>query len=250
MKAYIKVEPTHKFPATIPDLQELSDEFWKKKILSYILQYYKETDNKIIENIMQKERLKPRADIEFAIKKHIKNWFRKNKEFGVGKFGFILNDEIGNEGKKKGFYDFKIEHSYWKSYFPFECKNLGTTNLLNKYVFVETKDRIDGGMYRYFIDKYAVNQNFGGLIGFVIHKTDKSVIEQLIEKIATIYSDKKNGQLTDKKIVRKSIFNKSNTFDSFHLRHLGKSSKTEKIVLHHVIMDFINDDIRVKKSLG
>lgn len=239
----MKVEASEMFPQTILELRKLSDKYWKEEILSYILKYYKETDNKTIEDLIQKERLKPRANIEFAIKKHIKNWFRKNKEFGVDKFGFILNDEVGNEGAKKGFYDFKIEHSYWKSYFPFECKNLGTADLLNEYVFIETIDRIDGGIYRYFIDKYAANQDFGGLIGFVIYPTDKSIIEQLIKKITVTYLIKEIGQLTDEKIIRNSIFNNSNTIDSIHLRLNTKLNKTEKIVLHHVIMDFTNNNI-------
>ncbi len=241
MRKFVKVETSESFPQSIPELRELSDKYWKEEILSYILQYYKETDNKIIEDLIQKERLKPKADIEFAIKKHIKNWFRKNKEFGVDKFGFILNDEVGNEGTKKGFYDFKIEHSYWKSYFPFECKNLGTNDLLNEYVFVGTKDRTDGGMYRYFIDKYAANQNFGGLIGFVIHKTERTVIEQLIEKITSVYKSKTIGQLLDEMVIRNSIFNNSNTFNSHHFRQSPIANATEKVVLHHVIMDFVND---------
>jgi len=244
MRAYVKVEQPEKFPVTIPELREMPDDFWKNEILSYILLYYKETENSIIQNIIEFEKQKERADIEKAIKKHIKSWFRKNTDFRND--GFIFDDEVGNDGSMQGFYDFKIQHSYWnytKSYFPFECKNLGTTNLLNEYVFVETKDRIDGGMYRYFIDKYAVNQNFGGLIGFVIYQTDKSIIEQLIEKITANYSNKKIGQLTDVKIIRNSIFNNSSTIDSIHLRQNAKSNKTEKIVLHHVIMDFLNTDI-------
>ncbi len=100
-----------------------------------------------------KENNKKNAKIETAVKKHIKKWFRNNIKFCNE--GFILNDEASSEGNFEGYYDFKIEHSYWdltKSYFPFECKNFGTSPLLNEYVFIEIKDQTDGGMYRYFID--------------------------------------------------------------------------------------------------
>jgi hypothetical protein len=91
-------------------------------------------------------------------------------------------------------------------------------------------------MYRYFIDKYAVNQKFGGMIGFVIHKIDKSVIEQLIEKIESVYSHKEIGKLCGNKIVRNSVFDNQSTFDSNHQR------AKDEIVIHHIIMDFVNDN--------
>lgn len=237
MRNYIKVKASDDFPMSIQQQRELSDKFWKEHILAYILNYYKETPNKEISKVINNTRKKNPANIEQAIKKHIKKWFYNNEDF-IYK-GFIFNLEPESEGGKEGYYDIKIQHGYWnyqKSYFPFECKNLGTSTLLNEYVFVETKDRIDGGMYRYFIDKYAVDQNFGGMIGFVIHETDNSVIEQLIDKSKEIYSNKETGKLIGDKIVKNSIFGNNNTFDSIHLR---KKSK-QIITIHHVVMDFVN----------
>lgn len=235
MRSYIKVKQAEKLTKTIPELRQLSDNYWKTEILSYILQYYKATNNETIQELIKTEHKKPKAKVETAIKKHIKKWFRDNQDFGSDNFGFILNDEVGNEGTKEGYYDFKIEHSYWKSYFPFECKNLGTSTLLNEYVFVDTKAKTDGGMHRYFIDKYAVNQKFGGMIGLVIYKTEKSIIEQLINKIESVYTNKDTCKLCGTKIVRNSVFDNQNSFDSNHQR------AKDEIVIHHIIMDFVND---------
>ncbi len=236
MRSYVKVKPSDKFPMTIPEQRKMSDEIWKEHILNYIQAFYKETPNDEIEKVIEKARKKKPAKIERAICKHVKKWFRNNEDFLYKGFNFELEPE--SEGKKEGFYDIKIQHSYWnyqKSYFPFECKNLGTSILLNEYVFVDTKSKTDGGMYRYFIDeKYAVNQNFGGMIGFVIQETKTSVVEELIEKIETIYLRKEIGRLCGRGIVRNSIFDNQNTFESHHQR------AKDEIVIHHIIMDFVN----------
>lgn len=236
MRNYIKVKSSDKFPTTLPEQRKMSDTIWKEHIINYIQTYYKETSNKEIQKVIEKARKKKPAKIERAICKHIKIWFRQNTIFLRQGFGFELEPET--EGEKEGFYDIKITHGFWnfqKSYFPFECKNLGTSTLLNEYVFVDTKSKTDGGMYRYFIDKYAVNQQFGGMIGFVIHKTKNPVIEQLIEKIKIVYSDKETGKLCSEKIIKKSIFDNENTFDSNHQR------EHDEIVIHHIVMDFMKE---------
>ena len=237
MRNYVKVKVSD-LPTTIVEQRQLSDNFWKEHILSYLQTYYKETSNDEIAKIIEREEKKKQAKIETGIKKHIKKWFRNNFKFYNE--GFILNDEPSSEGSIEGFYDFKIEHSFWnftKTYFPFECKNLGKSTLLNEYVFIETKDRIDGGMYRYIIDKYAVNQTFGGMIGFVIHKTEKPIIEQLIKKIEKKYTSIETGKLSGNKIVKNSIFGNKNSFNSIH----RKTNSEKEFVIHHIIMDFVND---------
>ncbi len=241
MRSYVKIKASD-LPNIIVEQRQLSDQFWKEHILSYVQECYKETSNDEIITIIEREQQEKPATIETAIKKHIKKWFRDNQKFCNE--GFVFNDEASAEGSREGYYDFKIEHSYWnftKSYFPFECKNLGTSTLLNEYVFVQNKNRIDGGIYRYFIDKYAVDQNFGGMIGFVIHKTDKSIIEQLIKKIKNVYNETEIGKLTDQGVIENSVFQSPNIFDSIHLRTNNKSKKLETIIIHHVIMDFVND---------
>ncbi len=246
MKKYIITEASD-LPKINPVFREIDDQIWKKHILSYLSTYFKETDNKIIQKIINEENKKPRAEIETAIKKHIKKWFRKNTKFLNA--GFIVNIEVGSEGRREGFYDIKFQHSFWnftKTYFPFECKNLGKTKSMSlaksirEYVLVDTESKTDGGMYRYFIDKYSTNQNFGGVIGFVVSETQNSLTKKLVEEIEDIYSTKEIGKLTKEKIIIETI-NDYNTFDSHHIRKNIKTTKIEEFEINHIIMDFINN---------
>jgi hypothetical protein len=143
MRPYIKVQPTDDLPKSFTELEILSHENWKEHILSYVQEYYKETTNEAIDRITKRERKKKQAKIETAIKNHLYKWFKNNRKFIRNRF--IINLEPRSEGKQEGYYDIKIQHSYWgnypnKPYFPFECKNLGTSSLLNEYIFTETKD--------------------------------------------------------------------------------------------------------------
>lgn len=235
MKSYTKIKEP-KLPATIPAIRKLDNGEWKERIFYYLLLYYRQTDNNAILKIIEFEIQKPRANIETAIKNHLLRWFRNNPKFNRN--GFILNREPSSEGEKVGFYDLKFQHSYWnntETYFVFECKNLGKSKSItlsksiDEYVYVKEqikgKIREDGGMFRYFTEKYAINQNFGGMIGFIIGKLENSIIETLINKINLVYDDNEIGKLTKEKIIRNSIENNENTFDSIHIR---KSHKTKQ----------------------
>jgi hypothetical protein len=238
MKGYIRIE-TSQLPNTIPALRKLDDQAWKNCIFTYLLTYYKEVDNQTIQKIIDVQCQKAIAEIETAIKKHIKKWFRNNEKFLNE--GFILNDEPSAEGQLEGYYDLKFEHSFWnktKTYFAFECKNLGSSRLINEYVFTESTKKIDGGMYRFFNDKYAVKQNFGGMIGFVIDKTDEPIVEKLIKKIVSVYDTDSVGKLVGDKIVRQSVYDNTNTFDSIHDRKYATLNTDDEFTLHHLIMDF------------
>jgi len=244
MKGYIKLKsPPNLLPNTIVEQRELTNIIWKEHIFSHILSYFKQIDNLSIQQIIEEESKKSISNIETAIKKNIKAWFRENKV--ICRQGFTVNIEVGSEGEKEGFYDIKVQHSFWndtKTYFPFECKNLGkfkSTNeskSINEYVFVAPKN--DGGMYRYFIDKYSANQNFGGMIGFVIAEAS-DIQTKIINKIHQTYENNDIGKLAQEKIIHNSIFGNSNTFDSIHLRKNTLTKKDEIFTIHHIIMDFV-----------
>jgi hypothetical protein len=246
MKSYIRIGTSYDFPKSIPEIRNLDDNFWKNCIFSYLLTYYSEVDNKEIQQLIAIERQKTtNAEIETTIKKHIKKWFRKNVKFQNE--GFLFDDEPSSEGEKQGYYDLKFQHSFWnntKTYFAFECKNLGVSRFIDEYVYTVSKKKIDGGMYRFFINKYAVNQIFGGMIGFVIDKTDEPIVEKLIEKITSVYTPDFIGGLVGDKIVRQSVFNNTNTFDSIHARKTATLNSEEEFRIHHLIMNFTscNDD--------
>jgi len=247
MKSYIKLPSLNPMPDSRKELRLLSDNEWKEYIFSYILKYYEVNQQEVV-TLIETETKKNRAHIESEIKKHIKNWLtRKCAEFEEHEFK--LNLEPLTECNVEGYYDLKFEHSQWHNkYFSFEAKNLGNaksvklSKSINEYVYVKEKDREDGGMYRYLNGKYACNMNFGGMIGFVIGRTENSIIEKLINKIYTVYDNNTIGMLTNDKIIKNSIYRNPNTFDSIHIRQNNKTKENEEFRLHHIIMDFVNSE--------
>lgn len=255
MKGYIKVKSLSDIAPGVLELRNLTNSQWKDWILSYILEYFKEVDDGRIQQIINREMNKKKSNVEEVIKDNMRRWFENNRRFLRGrlqfnskddeqrKAGLLANFEPKSGGSKKGYYDIKVQHSDWDEYFPFECKNLGKfkstkeSRLINEYVFVQSKN--DGGMYRYFIDKYSANQNFGGMIGFVISEAS-DVQTKIIDKIHKTYDSNKIGKLTHEKIVHNSIFGNDNTFDSIHIRKNTQTKQDEVFTIHHIIMDFVN----------
>jgi hypothetical protein len=230
---YIKLPQPAPMPDNITRLRQLSDEEWKSYIFFFLLKYFGEVDRKEVFTLIKNEDKKEKSQIEKVIKKHIKNWLKnKCKDFGYKNFGFLLDREVGTEGEIEGSYDLKFQHSYWQKYFSFEAKNLGKSKSLSlsqsidEYVYVKSKN--DGGMYRYMTGKYAGEFNFGGMLGFVISDAQESITELLINKIKSVFNDNLIGD----KIVRNSIFDNENTFDSIH------SVANKSFKMHHIIMDF------------
>ena len=246
MKSYIKLPKTKALSDSSIRKRQLSDDDWKNYIFYHILQYYKNVNNKDIQALIKKEIDKPnheKAQIEREIKKQIRNWFKKNKIFSL--HGFIINLEASAECNDEGYIDLKFEHSDWRhKYFSFEAKNLGkikTTKpsvLINEYVFTTSKEKYNGGMYRFLTNKYACELNFGGMLGFVVGETKSDVVKKLTKKIETVYNNSPNGKLTDEKIILNSIAGNEMTFDTVHLRNNYLTNKAEKFYLHHIIMDF------------
>jgi len=255
MKSYIKIKSLSEIAPGVVELKNLTNAQWKEWILSYILEYFKQVNDENIQRIINEEMNKKRANVEKVIKDNMQEWFDTNRKFlwkGLQfndkenqqkKAGLITNFEPKSKGKREGYYDVKVQHSEWDEYFPFECKNLGKfkstkeSRLINEYVFIQSKN--DGGMHRYFIDKYSANQNFGGMIGFVIAEAS-DIQTKIVNKIHKTYDDNEVGKLTQEKIVHNSIFENTNTFDSIHTRKNPLTNQDEEFMIHHIIMDFVN----------
>ena len=231
-KKYIKLPKPEKLSDSRKELRKLDDNQWKQHIFFHILKFYKEIDNNQVIKLIEKEKLKPKKQIEEAIKKLIRKQLINDRKFSANEF--IINREPASE--HGGSYDFKIQHSSWRDkYFTFECKNLDTTSTssitssINEYVY--NKSKPDGGVYRYIIGKYAKNLNFGGMIGFIIKGETDKIIKQIIEKLRQV-SNNNVGKLTGKSIICNSIENNKNTFDSIHL------IEKKFFTLHHIMMNF------------
>ena len=242
MKEYIILPKTKKLSDSCIERRKLNDTDWKNYIFFHLLQFYREVDDNEIINLIIQEKRKPISAIEKAIKKRLKQWLKNDQRFDS--HCFIINTEPSSDGETEGFYDLKFEHSDWrKKYFVFECKNLDTYSAsIDKYVYYKEIQKgclhEDGGMYRYMINKYAKDLDFGGMIGFVIAGDSTLIIEKIIQKIHDIFDNNDIGQLTDKCITRNSIENNSNTFDSIHLRLEENKIKKHIFMLHHIIMVF------------
>jgi len=235
MKSYIKLPLLEPFPDCSIRKRALSDNIWINYINHIVLRYYNEVDFNEIKSIIKHELKKPQAKIEDIIKEHIYTWVNNDKQIGL--WEFILNLEPKSDCFE-GFYDLKFQHSNWKKYYVFEAKNLGkiksreSSTLLNEYVYVNTENKKDGGMYRFMTKKYACRISFGGMLGFVVGRVKGDIIEDLKLKIQSVYSQDKNGKLIDEKIIFSSVFNNKNTFTSLHSRN------GEKFTMYHIIMDF------------
>lgn len=242
MKHYIKLPAIKPLPDSRIQLRVMSDDFWKQRIFFFLLKYYKEVNQKEIVILIDTENKKNRAKIENAITKHIYWWLKKDCPL-FGYDDFKINREASAEGSLDGFYDLKIQRSEWQKYFCFECKNLGEAKnisaerSINEYVYVRKNGKENGGMYRYFNGKYACDINFGGMIGFVIGEMENPVAV-LINKIEAVYNNQSVGKLMGDKIIKNSVFDNANTFDSIHLRQNCETNQDEVFYLHHLIMDF------------
>jgi hypothetical protein len=236
---YIRINKPSPLPDYASHLKELSDDNWQSLIFYHLLSFYKNHNRDELKNIIAKEQLKTYSRTEREIAKFIRKYLRNNREFSFA-CGLIVNGEITNDEDIEGNYDITISHSYWQNDFYFECKNLDLKlpnsgqSLVNKYVFYKyTKKQTtisDGGVYRYFNGKYAQNQNFGGMIGFVVDGDIKTIKNKIFEKIKIKFDISPEGDL--KEIIDNSIEQNEFTFNSIHTRF------NKEFILHHLLFDF------------
>ena len=123
MKGYIKLPLTKVMSDSRTKLRQLEDKEWKNYIFFHLLQYYQEVDNKHIVTLIENETKKPRANIEREIKKHIRNWLKRESQT-FNEQGFKINLEPSAECNNEGYIDLQFEHSDWQNkYFSFEVRN-------------------------------------------------------------------------------------------------------------------------------
>lgn len=247
-RGYVKVPATQPLPTSVEEQQNLSDEAYKKHIFKYLLEFYQSLDTQEVwDKIIASENRNPdkHKEREGIIRDLIERKSRKNKEFT--RAGFRVNAESNSEGKQKGHYDLKFEHSYWQEekedeiipkFFVFECKCLAkgaSKHTVAEYVFVDNKTKTDGGVYRFLLDdKYATEQDFGGMIAFVLNGNTEDFISKIKDALKNLKDKGLDfGHLIPNGIIDKSIEENSFTFDSIHTRKNG-----EQITLHHIIFDF------------
>ena len=204
---------------------ELDDSVWKEWIFYHLLDFFQKYDRENLNNTIEKAKQNPKLKVENEIAKFIRNTLRKNKQFEIQ--GFLVKGGINNDLDKEGIYDISFLHSFWwknkdgeKAEFHFECKNLNEnskSNLIGRYV--------NNGVCRFFNGQYAQNQDFGGMIGFVLegnHLTIKAKIHKKLDATPEI-----NLIKIDDNSIQENDF----TFDSYHWR------SNLKFVIHHLLFD-------------
>ena len=252
MTDYIIVPKTEQLPTNTNVLRQINDQVWKNHIFSYLMRYCKEVDKKEVAEIIKQEKAKKRSNIESEIKKHIKKWFNSKRNISFWLSGIKLKRETHSESYLEGFIDLEFFHSYWgnepcihKS-LPFECKNIEaeTKSKLNASVkeYIYNPSKNDGGVYRYLIKKYSPEQDFGGMIGFLLSGNLQKAMDKITNELEALdISDKHIGKLTDIGIVINSIAGNRNTFDSTHNCYNYENKIHSTILLHHIIIDLQTD---------
>jgi hypothetical protein len=239
-KEYIRNQKPTPLPFDIRQLKDLDDDFWKKWIFYYLLDFYKNFDRLELKEKLETERKKAYPRIEREIAKFLRIKLNADKEFG---YHFSAKGEITNDEDIEGNIDITVHSTNWKSKdFNFECKNLDNSNdLVNKYVCYNTykKDTnnnyiFDGGVLRYFNGKYAQKLNFGGMIGFILKSNTLNIKSKITDKLLNEkLITAPDGDLL--RIVDNSIENNTFTFDSYHNRF------NSEFVIHHLLFNFTKE---------
>ncbi|MEL1242792.1 hypothetical protein AAEO56_00850 [Flavobacterium sp. DGU11] len=223
-REYIRLPKTTIMPDSSRKKRTLNDDFWINLIHYHLLKFYREFNITELNDLIETEKVKPgRKHIEDLIKDYMKTWF-ENYDRRIFFEGIVVNLEPKVKYNQPGFYDIKFEHSDWINndtlklkYYSVECKNLNSYNpCINEYVFNASKK--DGGVYRHFNGKYCQENNYGGMLGFVLAGDINKIKDALILKLKQPFDNSPEGDLIDDGIILDSIEGNNFTFNSKHRR--------------------------------
>lgn len=253
MRDYVRVPAVKPLPTNTIELINLSDEEYIKHIFYFLLSLYKKIDSSTIWKLIEKNEQgsNRKKDRERIIQRYIYKELDKQSDFL--RSGFILNKEPENEGSQIGKYDLKFDHGFWRStnqredgleiiirkFLILECKCLDTvtrtSHTVKEYVYIKNTQKEDGGVYRFLLDdKYATEQRFGGMLGFVLGGDVNKFIEEIQQALRDLKNKIDFGHLIENGIIKDSIDANKFTFDSIHTRKNGMEIK-----IHHLLFDFV-----------
>ncbi|MDR1593837.1 MAG: hypothetical protein LBS43_05040 [Prevotellaceae bacterium] len=209
------------------------DSFNITQIFGFISKFYKNISSE------QKNTLKTKKEED--ITDFIRRDIQKDEDFRYS--GFTVNTEARNQSYEVGYYDLKFENpAYWQSkYFVFECKPIDLTSTkIKAYIYTQSKTKgQDGGLYRFFINKYAENLPFGGMLGYVTSNTPEEIITKLKSEIKSlqIEGDINFGNLTDEYLLNMQINDFKHSFQSKHIRINQNKEIITSIHIFHLFLD-------------
>ena len=222
-----------KLRAQFIDEKAFTDDYWIAKIFDFLFSFYEKYPQKGLNKKSEKE-----------ITRIIRDWLKNNEEFVSS--SLVVESEAETEGTEQiGYNDLKFTRSFWKSkYFVIECKLLDESEILIKeYIYNSSKD--DGGLYRFLINKYASNLDFGGMLGYVKKGNITSIIERIKRELSIFEHQSligiKFGNLIERQLLNERILGKEYTFQSKHTRF---DIDTQKLISHiqifHIFLDFFS----------
>lgn len=198
---------------------------WIGKAIYHLMRFYNSLPDK---SIYKKSK---ETDISLAIR----DWVRNDDNIVFHLDLFVVDVEARSFGKKEGYYDIKFEPPklLWGKYISFEAKLLSASeSKINQYVYVESKGKPNGGVYRYIMnEKYSAKQNFGGMLGYIQSGKPEKVIEKVKTKLKS--TSQINLQKPETLLLKEKI---PNYFESLHKRI--ETDKNEIITLYHLFLDF------------
>lgn len=213
---------------------------WVKFALKYLIAFYEEHKNN--SEFQDKN--------EDYITDEIRDWIKKEKKNKEFNRKMTVNSQVKTENRKvEGYYDLKFESYSWKNsqkFFAIENKiSEDNETSFKNYIYYPNKAKgskknrtyfDDGGMFRFLSNKYAQEQNYGGMIAF-IKKGDVSKIQtNLTNKIKDLKIPNKNsfyGELINLQLLDLKIHNFDNSFQTNHIRKDGT-----EIHLIHLLFNF------------
>lgn len=238
---YVKTGKLISLPDSSIEKRKMNNDTWKSQVFFHLLNFYQSCNLEKIREVIDNEKNKPQARIEDEIASFIRKSLKGDRKFGL--HGFLIAGGVNNDEAVKGLYDISILHSDWRDAegapveFHFECKNVNaSSDLVRKYVYYNTyekdinsKNIFDGGVYRYFNGKYSQNQDFGGMIGFVLGGDVLSIKKDIITKLNEKFNTTPDGDLL--KVIDNSIEQNNFTFDSYHARF------DSEFIIHHLLLE-------------
>ena len=199
-----------------------------------------------LSNIYNSITTKQKKILKTQKEEEITHFIRKNiqKDEDFKWSGFTINTEARNQSYKVGYYDLKFENpAYWQNkYFVFECKPINLTNSRTKeYIYKksETKGE-DGGLYRFFINKYAENLPFGGMLGYVVADTPQDIINKLKKEIKSFQITEGSlnfDNLTNEHLLNTQTPDFQHSFQSQHTRVNNNKEIITPIHIFHLFLD-------------
>jgi hypothetical protein len=214
------------------------NEFWENLILNYIASLY--------QNFTLQEKQFLRTNDEKTIKEVIRKKLESDNTFTEEHLLTVDLEPQNKHSQLLGFYDIKIRSSLWNNYFSFECKCVNNNqSSIFEYVYNPNKVKQrrkfeDGGLYRFLINKYSEDKQFGGMIGF-LQRGDlnqvKNLIYTQIKNLKLICNATCFGTLSEEGILEEEEI--PYYFQTNHSRFdISENRECEPIKIHHFLYDF------------